>query len=50
MLFIYAGNMQKFQQKLFLLGLMALSGCATILEPPKQTISINSDPPGLSAT
>lgn len=46
MLFIYAGNMQKSQQKLFLLGLMALSGCATILEPPKQTISINSDPPG----
>jgi hypothetical protein len=28
--------------------LVALSGCATIIEPPKQTISINSDPPGVS--
>lgn len=34
-----------FSQVTFFLFL-ALSGCATIIEPPKQTISINSDPQG----
>lgn len=28
------------------LSFFMLTSCATIIEPPKQTISINSDPPG----
>ena len=38
--------MTKFHHLVSILALVALPGCATIVEPPKQTISINSDPPG----